>query len=237
MGSFISTSDTQPVASEGDARSQLAKLIKSEDPLTWDLAWKSNITPWEKGHPNPGLCEAVEECGIEFPKGADKKALVPGCGSGYDVIYIASTLGYHATGLDISPTAIDRAISVANSTPDVPKDRISYRTENFFDLKPENEVDKYDLIYDYTFFVAIPPSRRPEWARQMINLIRPGGYLICVVFPIEPEKDYGPPWTVRPHHYTELLSGHFKAVVDRVPLNTPPDRVGRQHLLVWQRLG
>ena len=38
------------------------------------------MTPWNKGTSHPTLREAVEESGIAFPKGRDKRALVPGCG-------------------------------------------------------------------------------------------------------------------------------------------------------------
>ncbi|KAF8340916.1 S-adenosyl-L-methionine-dependent methyltransferase [Amanita rubescens] len=172
----------------------------------------SNVTPWNRTTSHPTLREAVEGSGIAFPKGRDKRALVPGCGQGRDVIYLASTLGIHTTGLDISPTAIERATSL---------ELISYNTENFFDLKPQTDVDsRYDLIYDYTFFVAIHPSQRSEWGTQMAAL-----------------KDHGPPWYVRPDHYDELLAGNFEKVLDKVPEKLPegwPE--GRQHLLVWKRL-
>ncbi|KAF8632895.1 hypothetical protein AX17_004741 [Amanita inopinata Kibby_2008] len=217
-------------------RKELVQLIKSDDPTTWEAAWKADVTPWDKGDSHPTLREAVEESGIEFPSGSDKTALVPGCGSGYDVVYLASTLGLYATGMDISSTALERARLLAKSNPDVPQDRVTFKFQDFFALNPQTDADKFDIVYDYTFFVAIPPSRRPEWGRQMAALIKPGGYLICVVFPIEPEKDYGPPWFVRPGHYDEPLGGHFKKVLDRVPRRVPPALAGKQHLLVWQRI-
>jgi len=71
----------------------------------------------------------------------------------------------------------------------------------------------------------------------MAALVKQGGYLITLVFPIEPKKDHGPPWYVRPDHYDELLAGNFEKVLDKVPEKLPegwPE--GRQHLLVWKRL-
>jgi len=38
------------------------------------------VTPWNRVSSHPTLREAVEESGIAFPKGRDKRALVPGCG-------------------------------------------------------------------------------------------------------------------------------------------------------------
>lgn len=237
----IESIKTDPNAKHGPpsaaSRKRVIELLQYDDPTTWDIPWKQNVTPWTKGTYHPSLREVVEDTGIEFPKGHQKRALVPGCGEGHDVIYIASTLGLRTTGLDISQTAIERATSVVNSSPDAPKDLIDFQVRNFFSLAAETEADKFDLIYDFTFFVAIHPSQRPEWGKQMAALIKPGGYLITLVFPMEPKSDVGPPWYLRPEHYDEPLAGHFVKVLDKVPERLPtgwPE--GRQHLLVWQRV-
>jgi hypothetical protein len=85
------------------------------------------------------------------------------------------------------------------------------------------------------FFVALPPSRRNEWAAKMGELIRPGGYLIALVFPIDPKTDVGPPFYVRPEHFDELLSSNFEKVVDRVPETSLEGHKGRERVLVWRR--
>lgn len=227
-------------AENPEARAQYAQLpgiVCYSDTSTWDIPWKFNLTPWNKWAYNPTLREAIEDSVIEYPKGRDKRALVPGCGEGHDVIYIASTLGIHTTGLDLSPTAIERASSLLEATSDVPKDLINLKVEDFFSLKLEGEADRYDLIQDYTLFISIHPSQRLEWGRQMAALTKQGGYLITVVFPIDPKTDTGPPWYVRPNHYDEPLAGYFRKVVDKAPMKLPPGwPEGRQHLLVWQRV-
>ncbi|KAK2463812.1 hypothetical protein APHAL10511_004117 [Amanita phalloides] len=216
---------------------QLVELIRFDDPMTWDLAWKSGVTPWNKVASHPALCEAVEESGIEFPRGRDKRALVPGCGEGHDVIYIASTLGLNTTGVDISQTAIERAISIASANLDVPHDVVSYKVENFFDLRPQTDADHYDLIYDYTFFVVLHPSQRSEWGRQMAALVKQGGYLITVLFPMEPKRDTGLPWYVRQEDYDGPLANAFEKVLDKVPKKLPPEWLDRrQYLSVWRRM-
>jgi hypothetical protein len=86
-----------------------------------------------------------------------------------------------------------------------------------------------------SFFVAIPPSRRNEWGEKMAELIKPGGYLITLVFPIDPPTDVGPPFYVRPEHYDKPLSSAFVKIVDRNPTISAPSHVGREQLLVWKR--
>lgn len=64
----------------------------------WDDMWKSNITPWDRNKPNPALVDTLNSKADLFGspfKEVDgekvrKKALVPGCGKGYDVLLFAS---------------------------------------------------------------------------------------------------------------------------------------------------
>lgn len=85
------------------------------------------------------------------------------------------------------------------------------------------------------FFVAIPPQRRIEWGKKMAELINPGGYLITLVFPIDPYVEGGSPFYVRPEHYDEPLSAMFEKIVDRVPEVSTPSHIGRERILVWRR--
>ena len=41
-------------------------------------------------------------------------------------------------------------ISLLHSDTNAPQDLIAYKAQNFFDLKPQTDADRYDLIYDYT---------------------------------------------------------------------------------------
>ncbi|KAJ3558708.1 hypothetical protein NP233_g11454 [Leucocoprinus birnbaumii] len=184
-------------AAQSEIVQAMRKLVNPNDPASWDITCrKAGVTPWDAGEIQPPLREAIENNtdGIAWP--TDGSALVPGCGSGYDVVYLASTLGLKVIGLDTSQTAVDKATA---------------------------------------FFVAIPPSRRNEWGQKMAELIAPGGYLITLVFPIDPETDLGPPFYVRPDHYNEPLSAAFEKVVDRDPTTSSASHVGRERLMIWKR--
>ncbi|KAJ6631225.1 S-adenosyl-L-methionine-dependent methyltransferase [Mycena sp. CBHHK59/15] len=210
-----------------DMRKMVRKIV-TDDPNTWDKAWSQNITPWDAGDIQPPLREVLTSGEVEFPTSG--RALVPGCGSGYDALYIASELNMDTIAIDISPTAVDRASKY------VPVGlKAHFEVRDFFSFEvPEDE--KFDLIYDYAFFVAIPVSRRQEWGRQMISLLKPGGYLITLVFPLDDETDVGPPWFVRPEHYVEWLGDKWEKVVDRIPTTSSQSHVGRERLIVWRKL-
>ena len=88
----------------------------------------------------------------------------------------------------------------------------------------------------YSFFVAIPPSRRAEWGRQMKKLVKPGGFLITLVFPIDDDNGTGPPFYVRGEHYEEVLGEGWEVVVDKVPEVSLESHVGRERMVVRRRL-
>ncbi|KAG6831472.1 hypothetical protein H0H92_010381 [Tricholoma furcatifolium] len=208
-------------------------IVKNGDPATWDTAWQQHLTPWDAGQFQPPLRELVESSDVDLPR--QGRALVPGCGSGYDVVYLASALSLDVIGMDVSETAIQKANSAVQvASPG----SVSFQVGDFFRLKGEGQ---FDLIYDYTyetvpqFFVAIPPARRVEWAQQMASLVKPGGFLITLVWPIDAPTDLGPPFFVRVEHYENVLSDAFDKVLDKVPTMSLDHHVGKERIVVWKR--
>ncbi|TRM57473.1 hypothetical protein BD626DRAFT_514874, partial [Schizophyllum amplum] len=66
------------------------RQIITEDP--------QHVTPWDGGKTQVALKELVESGDVDFPRGKEKTALVPGCGSGYEAVYLATELGVTTTG-------------------------------------------------------------------------------------------------------------------------------------------
>jgi SAM-dependent methyltransferase len=175
--------------------------------------------------------------------------MVPGCGRGFDTIYLASALGWDTVlGYDVSATAVNAANEFLKSK-DIPPSvaaKIKFQNGDFFKLDlPEEE--KLDLIYDYTFFVAIPPHMRSDWGAQMQKIIKPGGHLITLMFPHVPERyELGPPFWASFDDYVEVLGGSngsggakgWEIVYNKVP---PPEiqsevHKGKDRMVVWKRL-
>lgn len=55
---------------------------------------------------------------------------------------------------------------------------------------------------------ALHPDMRSDWAAAWSRFLKPGGTLACLVFPVDPERQTGPPWPVTPDIYEDLLSKH-----------------------------
>lgn len=87
----------------------------------------------------------------------------------------------------------------------------------------------------YRFFCAIEPDMRLAWAQRIRDLLKPGGELITLMFPISDHVG-GPPFKVSISDYEEvLLPMGFRAVsiVDNEMAIGP--RKGREKLGRWKR--
>jgi len=103
-----------------------------------------------------------------LPKG---RIFVPGCGTGYDVVAMAGPDRY-VVGMDISETCVRKSQKLFSGSPNV--NYFTFLQGDFFKWNPE---DKFDLIFDYTFFCAIDPSMRKAWGQKMRDILNPDGEL------------------------------------------------------------
>ncbi|KAF5369586.1 hypothetical protein D9758_002566 [Tetrapyrgos nigripes] len=214
------------------------QAIVNDDPNSWETVWSQNLKPWDGGGVQPPLRDLIDSGQLDLPDNG--QALVPGCGTGYDVVFLASALrGFQVLGLDVSPTGLEaaRRYSESQAVEDHEK-RVDFQACDFFKFSVPDD-KKFDLIYDHTFFVAIPPSMRLSWGKQMQNLVKPGGYLITLVYPLghrsEEDKPKGPPFYVEPEHYIEPLGNGWEKVIDEIPERSSPNHEGKQRLVVWKR--
>ena len=148
----------------------------------WSKLWDAgDFLPWDRGTPNPALEDLLKDrgdlLGTPWTDGDHagktprrKRALVPGCGRGYDVLLLAS-FGYDAYGLDISSSAVEKCKEFARDhekdyPPRDPKHgagRAAFLTGDFFKDDWLEEVDggrTFEILYDYTVrnvFVIVNP--------------------------------------------------------------------------------
>lgn len=158
--------------SSQDARDRLLKHFangSSDRPHLWSQLWdKGDFLPWDRGMPNPALEDVLADrqdlIGTCFKQGPDgqkqrKKALVPGCGRGYDVLLLAS-FGYDAYGLEASEKAVELCVQEqkTNGQKYPAKDEsagsgsATFLQGDFFSDGWAGKIREtgFDLIYDYT---------------------------------------------------------------------------------------
>ncbi|KAK7403809.1 hypothetical protein QQX98_010406 [Neonectria punicea] len=242
-----------------------AGLTFAEHGPRWDSAWRESRTPWDRGGPSLALHDLLSQRTDLVPPAQHhdhrglplrnetgavekKRALVPGCGRGHDVLLLSSW-GYDVWGLDFSSTAKEQAIANQKKAEEgglykpidgLEKGTIHWVTGDFFGqqwTEGGGAEPKFDLIYDYTFLCALPREARPRWSRRMTELLASDGRLICLEFPTQkPMSAQGPPWGVSPELYEALLTApgediiyHTDGTVDETP--SPKPRTDALHRL------
>lgn len=161
---------TEPTKIE-DVQALLAQYQGDRYVDGWAALWdKGGDLPWDKGFPNPALEDALVQrrgtIGAAIGQDAQgqsyrRKALVPGCGRGVDVLLLAS-FGFDAYGLEYSSAAVEACKKEEAENHSwyrvrdqaVGKGKAVFVQGDFFDdawLKsigvPPNG---FDVIYDYT---------------------------------------------------------------------------------------
>ncbi|OEL26388.1 putative thiol methyltransferase 2 [Dichanthelium oligosanthes] len=181
---------------------RLRELFTGDAADGWEKSWEFGVTPWDLGKPTP-VIEHLVRSGT-LPKG---RALVPGCGMGYDVVTLASPERF-VVGLDISDMAVKKAKQWSSSLPNA--DYFTFLVEDFFKWIPS---EQFDLIFDYTFFCALDPSLRVAWAETVNQLLKPDGELLTLIYLIS-DQEGGPPYNNTIADYQKVLEPlGFRAVV------------------------
>ncbi|XP_074281294.1 putative thiol methyltransferase 2 isoform X1 [Silene latifolia] len=204
---------------------KMQQLVQS-DPLSgWEKCWEIGLTTWDLREPTPIVEHLVRN--DLLPKG---RALVPGCGSGYDVVTLASPDRY-VIGLDLSKSAVKRAGELAATSSN--GTCFSFVQADFFTWNP---TELFDLIFDYTFFCAIEPKLRSAWAHRISDLLKPDGELITLMFPFD-DHDGGPPYKISIADYETVLHPlGFQAISIVENELAVPSRKGREKLGRWKRM-
>lgn len=194
--------------------------------MSWEQAWKEARTPWDAGASPPVLAQLVRSGTL--PTG---RALVPGCGAGYDVLTLASPERV-AIGVDLAPTAAAR-FEQLRAQRGIPASQARYEVVDFFEYAPEAP---FDLIWDYTFLCALDPRQRDAWADRMDRLLAVDGELLTLIFPVvDRSPDQGPPYPMTPRLVQELLAGRFEATELQPVATSHSSRLGKEWLGRWRR--
>ncbi len=188
----------------------------------WDKKYINNEANWDMSTSTP-VFENLLDSG-EFMKPG--KILIAGCGKGYDAV-LAAKKGYDVYAVDFSIEAIKRALDLA-STANV---KLNLIHEDIFKLDPLY-AEHFDYVYDYVTYCAFNPERRREYAGTIGRLLKPGGKLIALLFPVEDRKG-GPPYAVNLNEFYELFSEHLQLKFSSRNINSIKPRRGREVLQVY----
>lgn len=143
----------------------------------WEKRYSSKNTGWDLGKISTPLKMYFDQL-----ENKNLKILIPGGGNSYEAEYIHKKGFSNVFVVDVSKTALD---NIQKRVPDFPSENLIHK--NFFDVN-----QTFDLIVEQTFFCALNPNLRLEYAKKTAAILRKKGKLIGLLFNIPLNKEHPP---------------------------------------------
>lgn len=190
----------------------------------WSTRYQNQQTGWDIGSPSPPLSDYLDQL-------TDKslRILIPGAGNAHEAEYAWNQGFRNVHVLDIAP----EPLAAFNArVPDFPKSQLI--EGDFF-----THAGTYDLILEQTFFCSFPPlpETRAVYAKQMHNLLAPGGKLVGLWFnfPLTGNLEKRPFGGTRAE-YLGYLEPYFKVRVFETATNSIKPRAGNELFGIFESL-
>lgn len=206
-----------------------------ENPVTfWQNRWRDGETPWDHGSVAPPLREWLQrhpqtqsQWQEAMGSGQPKTGLVPGCGSGHEVRFLAQN-GLSATGLDCSTDALAKARQ-DNAHPNA-----TYVQGDF--LRPETWLPpslRYDYVFEHTCLCAMAPAFWPDYVNALKQILKPQGCLVGIFY-VQTKSPEGPPFQISSQQIDALFDPDFILEESYSPQAAFASRLGRELLRVYR---
>ncbi|MDR7129164.1 SAM-dependent methyltransferase [Algoriphagus sp. 4150] len=184
----------------------------------WTYRYSSGKTGWDIGFASPPLVQYLDQI-----ENKEIQVLIPGAGSGYEAAYAwqSGFCGLHVLDFSKEPLERFQALDLG-----FPPEQIHH--QNFFDHS-----GSYDLILEQTFFCALDPALREDYAVKMKELLKPGGKIVGVWFDREFDFD-GPPFGGKMEEYIALFRKYFEIKVSEPCYNSIPERLGSEVFMIME---
>jgi cyclopropane fatty-acyl-phospholipid synthase-like methyltransferase len=147
----------------------------------WDASYTAESpAPWDIGRPQPAFMQLADE-GL-----LTGRVLDAGCGTGEHTL-LAASRGADALGVDLSPTAISRAVAKAAE-----RDLAARFEVGDMLALGAPDLGSFDVVIDSGLFHVFSDEDRPRYVARLASVVRQGGacYLMC--FSDRQPGDWGP---------------------------------------------
>lgn len=193
--------------------------------INWETRWQNAQTGWDLQTVSPPLADYANQIP---PEKRDLKVLIPGCGNGYEALYLLGKGFTQVTMLDIAPTAVKRLQKRLDTEFPDWQAALQIVCGDFF-----LHEGQYDLILEQTFFCALDPDMRSAYALKMKKLLAPGGKLAGLLF----DRDFtgGPPFGGSKAEYEELFGKHFTIRTIEACTNSIAPRAGTELFFILEK--
>lgn len=193
-------------------------------PQFWEDIYLEDDAGWDLG----GVTPVFESIANNIKPG---NVCILGCGRGYDAVMF-SQKGFDVTAVDFTPSAIKALTKLAEEK----KVNVTAIQSDIFTLIPEFE-DAFDYIIEQTCFCAIDPILRQEYERLVKNLLKPGGRLVGLWFPLDkPIDDGGPPWGTTVDEVKSIFKNGWTIKQEEFPDLSIESRKGREKMIIFRKV-
>ncbi|HWW05716.1 methyltransferase domain-containing protein [Collimonas sp.] len=187
-------------------------------PDFWSERFEQDFTPWDTG----GVPQALQQYVARAKPAA---TLIPGCGSGYEVAFLAEA-GWDVTAIDFSSAAVDAARKVLGKW----SERVLQA--DFFTYQPQQPLG---LIYERAFLCALPPARRAAIVSRWAELLPAAGTLAGFFYFDDAPK--GPPFGISRVELERLLHTDFELANEQDVTDSITVFAGKERWMEWRRRG
>lgn len=178
----------------------------------WTERYGRGETGWDIGYPSTPIKEYIDQL-----EDKDIKILIPGAGNAYEAEYFWKQGFKNVWVLDISTLPLEH---LKERVPDFPQEQLIH--SDFFDHYGE-----YDLIIEQTFFCALNPELRPKYVEKAVELLKPTGKLVGLLFHVPMNSDR-PPFGGSWEEYQKLFAGSFDISIMETAYNSIGPRMGSE---------
>jgi thiopurine S-methyltransferase len=178
----------------------------------WSNKYKKNKTGWDLGQVSPPLKAYFDQL-----ENKDLKILIPGGGNSYEAEYLFNKGFKNVYVIDVSMYPLKNLKSRIPNFPD-----LQLLHGNFFELN-----ETFDLIIEQTFFCALKPVLRLEYARKMNSLLKNKGKLVGLLFDVKLNEDH-PPFGGNSEEYLTYFQPYFTIKNMDKCYNSYPNRQGME---------
>ncbi|MBE7629788.1 methyltransferase domain-containing protein [Tenacibaculum piscium] len=186
----------------------------------WDNKYLNNKIGWDLGEISPPLKMYFDQL-----KNKELKILIPGGGNSYEAEYLFNNGFKNIFVVDLSKTALE---NIKKRVPDFPKDQLILG--DFFDLNIT-----FDLVIEQTFFCALNPNLRPNYAEKMNDLLTEKGKLVGLLFDAKLNEDH-PPFGGNKKEYITYFKPYFRFNVLEKCYNSYHNRQAMELFMIFQKL-
>lgn len=186
------------------------------DAQFWNQQFVNKKTGWDLGMVSPPLQEYINHLTDQHIS-----ILIPGCGNAYEAAYLLQKGFTNITLIDIAPHLTEKLQKQFSGNK-----HIKIITGDFF-----KHQGQYDLIIEQTFFCALNPALRNEYATKMHELLKPQGKLAGLLFNKIFDFD-GPPFGGSQHEYEKLFEPLFTIKTLDIAYNSVKPRQGNELFMI-----